>query len=815
MFRTSTVLICTCVFMFALTGGTAKLSSAPAVSRDRIVQPIDETQLVTLRGHVRRQARPEFDIGRMDRTATMHRVAMVFRQSPEQQKALEMLLAEQQNPHSPNYHRWLTPEQYAERFGMSPGDLSKVSAWLQSKGFTVEGVSRGRTELFFTGSVSQIERAFRTEIHRYDVNGEMHYANAIAPSLPASFSEAALAIRDLDDFRPRPRFHVRRITPEDIAAHFTSSSSGNHFLAPEDFATIYKVTPLYNSGIKGAGQKIAVVGDSAITLSDIQTFRKNSNLPANDPQIVAVPGSGTATHKASEVEADLDIEWSGAVAPSAHIIYVVAGPSASGGAFSALQYAVDQNLAPVISNSFGICEASEGSIRAKVVQGWAQRAISQGQTITSASGDAGAADCESSTAKLATHGLAVDIPAAVPEVTGIGGTRFNEGSTPSTYWNTTNDASNGSSLSYIPEMAWNDTTDPQNTNSELSSGGGGKSTIFDKPTWQTALTPADTKRDVPDISLNASPFHDGYLICSPPAKPTDPHPCTNGFRDSGGFLDVVGGTSAGAPAFAGILALINQATNSSAGQGNANSILYSLAASNPNAFHDTKNGNNIVPCTQGTTGCPSSEPFQYGFTAISGYDLASGLGSVDANVLVTNWPGFTPVPNFFLSANPDPIIIASVGASGTSTITVDASNGFTGTVDLSCTPPASTSSGVGCTISPSSVDVSGTSPTATVTVTTTAPHAMSTQAARTSLTCATTLLLAGMLALAMPSRRRDTRLLGFGVLVLLAVGVACGGSSSTPPQPKNPGTPAGNYTITVTGTSGSLSNQESITVNVK
>jgi hypothetical protein len=188
---------------------------------------------------------------------------------------------------------------------------------------------------------------------------------------------------------------------------------------------------------------------------------------------------------------------------------------------------------------------------------------------------------------------------------------------------------------------------------------------------------------------------------------------------------------------------------------------------------------------------------------------------VDANVLVTNWPGFTPVPNFFLSANPDPITIASVGASGTSKITLDASNGFTGTVALTCTPPASTSSGVGCTISPSSVDVSGTSPTATVTVTTTAPHAVFTQTARASLTCAATLILAGMFTLAMPSRRRSARLLGFGLLVLLAVGGACGGSSSTPPQPKDPGTPAGSYVITVTGTSGNLSNQENITVTVK
>jgi subtilase family serine protease len=817
MFRTTTLSMSMCVLIVALIAGTTGLLSAPAASGDRIVQPIDETQLVP-RGQLRRQARPEFDRGRVNGTRVLYHVSIVFRPSSAQQHALNALLAGQQDPHSPNYHRWLTPEQYGERFGMSPRDLITVSAWLQSKGLTVEETSRGRTEILFTGTVAQIEQAFRTEIHSYQVQGEMHFANATEPSLPAAFADAVLGIRNLDDFRPKPKAHVRTVVPEDISTHFTSSSSGNHFLAPDDFATIYNIRPLYNAGIKGAGQKIAVVGDSAITISDIQTFRKNSNLPANDPQILPVPGTGTATHKASEVEADLDLEWSGGIAPSAHIIYVVAGPTGGGDAFNALRYAVDQNIAPVISNSFGICEASEGLSNAKIVQGWAQQAISQGQTITSASGDSGAADCESSTATTAMHGLAVDVPASVPEVTGIGGTQFDEGTDPSVYWNVTNNASNGSALAYIPETVWNDTNNAQNTKHELSSGGGGKSqsTFFTKPPWQTALTPADGRRDVPDISLNASPFHDGYLICSPPPpKSTDPHPCTNGFRNSGGFLDVVGGTSAGAPAFAGILALINQATNS-AGQGNANSILYNLAASTPTAFHDTKNGNNIVPCTQGTTGCPASAPFQYGFSAISGYDLASGLGSVDANVLVTNWPGFAPVPNFFLSANPDPITITSVGASGKSTITVDPSNGFTGTVDLTCTPPTSASSGVGCTISPASVTVTASSATATVTVTTTAPQAVSSESAWVKFGWTSTLFFAGVLILAMPSRRFKPRLLFFGVLVLLAAGAACGGSgSSNTPQPKNPGTPKGSYTITVTGTSGSLSNQANVSVTVQ
>src|SRR5919108_691705 len=155
MFRTSTVLMSTCAFSVALIWGTAELSSAPTIARDRILQPANDAQLVRLTGHVRRQARSQFDVGRMNSTAIMRQVVMVFRQSPEQQQALQKLLAEQQDARSPNYHRWLTPEQFGERFGMSPGDLSKVSVWLQSKGLTVEGVSRGRTEIFFTGTVTQ------------------------------------------------------------------------------------------------------------------------------------------------------------------------------------------------------------------------------------------------------------------------------------------------------------------------------------------------------------------------------------------------------------------------------------------------------------------------------------------------------------------------------------------------------------------------------------------------------------------------------------------------------------------------------------
>jgi subtilase family serine protease len=807
MFRTSRVLTSTCVFMIALIGGPAELSSAP-ITRDRIVTSVDETQLVTLRAHVRRQARSQFDIGRMDSTATMHRVAMVFRLSADQQQALENLLAEQQDPHSPNYHRWLTPEEYGARFGLSPGDLSKVSAWLQSKGFAVEGPSRGRTEIFFTGTVAQIEQAFHTEVHRYRVNGEAHFANATEPSIPAAFAGAVLGLHNLDDFRPRTRARLREIAPSEIAAHYTNSV-GLHFLTPRDFATIYHVLPLYNQGINGSGQKIAVVGDSAINVSDISAFRTASTLAANNPQVITVPGTGTAPHNSDEVEADLDVEWSGAVAPGAHIIYVVAGSTASGGAFDALHYAINNPdiVGKVISNSFGACEADETKSSSTVLQQWAKQANTAGQTITSASGDAGSADCDGDSPTIpakASKGISVDVPAAIPEVTGVGGSEFfgdSSGVNDTQYWTGANSSGGGSAKGLIPEQVWNDTSG----RGTLAAGGGGKSAFFPRPAFQDVVqTVVGTARGVPDVSLNASPDHDGYLICTVGS-------CTNGtFADSNSKLHVVGGTSAGAPAFAGILALINQATNSS--QGNANTTLY--LSSTQAAFHDVTTGDNKVPCTQGTPSCPTSSPFEYACcNAGPGYDLASGWGSVDADLLVMSWPGFTPVPNFSMTANPDPLSISSAGSSSTSTVTVSPTNGFTGTVNLSCTS-ASASSGVGCTVSPSAVTVTTSNPTATITVTTAAPRTFASLVPSTGLRLAGILVIAGVTMLVVPSRR-NSRLLIFCVLVFLTAGVACGGSSSTPPQPKNPGTPAGNYNITVTGTSGTLSNQEDITVTVQ
>jgi subtilase family serine protease len=687
----------------------------------RITRPVDPTQMVRLVGSVHPLAKPELARERLNGNTIIHGVSLIFRRSPTQQNALEKLLAAQQNPASPQYYKWLTPEQFADRFGLASSDIAQIKSWLEGEGFRIDSVARSRTQIAFSGTVARIESVFRTEIGRFTVNGKKHFANATELSIPAALADVIVGVRNLDDFHPKPRNTGTRKIP--ASPEFTSSISGNHYLVPQDFAKIYDVTALYKAGFDGTGQKIAVVGDSDITMSNIKTFRSLSGLPANDPTKVLVRNSGTATIPSTneQIEAYLDLEWSGAVAKNAIIIYVYVGNNPNYSVWDALQYAVDNNVAPVISTSFGYCEAGLGQANVMTIQGWAQQANAQGQTISAAAGDSGAADCDGQV-QSATHGLAVDVPAAIPEVTGIGGSEFTgdaSSTTTTTYWNGTNDSVYGSALSYIPEEVWNDTSESIANQGGLAAGGGGASTYFSKPGWQTGTgVPNDGHRDVPDVSLNASPFHDSFLICDG-TDSTGNQGCTNGFRDSQNYLDTVGGTSAGAPSFAGILALINQATGSK-GLGNVNSMLYSLAASASSSFHDITSGDNKVPCVKGSTNCPSGDTI--GYSAGTGYDHASGLGSVDVFNLATGWPGYAATPNYSVSANPPTVTISSSGQTGISTITVRGSGGFSGKVNLSCTVSSSTAK-MGCTVNPSSVslDSTTTSASATLSITTAAP----------------------------------------------------------------------------------------------
>lgn len=571
--------------------------AALAAQPDRIPARIDPLRTVPLPGSVHPGAQPRYDRGPLDPATPLGRITILARPSPSQQADLEALLRRQRIPSSPDYHRWLTPEQFADRFALSRTDLAKIAAWLESEGFHVEEPARARNWIAFSGTAGQVARTFHAELHRYESGGEAHFANATEASIPASLDGVVTAIRGLDDFHPKPpgRFEMPAAT-----------ATGYHPLTPADFATIYDLNPLQASGIDGTGVNIAIIGMSTLDVSDVRMFRSIFGLPPSDPQLVLIGPAPPASY-GWQSEGLLDLEWAGAVAPGAGILFVYATSF-----YDALLAAVDRNMAQVISTSYAGCEAFTYFDR-----GAAQQANAEGITWMASSGDNGAAGCDGfgSYSNLpVADGLAVNLPASIPEVTGVGGTQV--AGDVSAYWTPSGSPSGYSVTSYIPETSWN-----QTSSSTLAATGGGASVLFAKPDWQTgAGVPGDNARDVPDVSL----------ISVPPTYMT--------VRD-GALNDYGGGTSASSPAFAGIVALLNHylvrnGVLSSPGLGNINPTLYRLAQTAPSAFHDIATGDNMVPCLSGTPNCAMGH---LGYRAGPGYDPVTGLGSVDGYQLAAHW----------------------------------------------------------------------------------------------------------------------------------------------------------------------------------
>ncbi|SFS18539.1 Ig-like domain (group 3) [Granulicella pectinivorans] len=597
------------------------IPNAQAAVQNRITASLATESNTSLEGTVSPRARLAADLGAADPKLALTGMTLRFNLTDAQQAALTELLLEQQQPASANYHKWLTPEQFADQFGLSTSDIAKVTAWLSSQGFTVTGTARSRTFVTFSGTAAQVEQAFGTSIHSLSLDGEKHFANLSNPVLPTALAGVVSGITGLNDFKLVSRVKTRTVAaPAADALHpqFTSSISGNTFVAPGDFYTIYDVNPLLSNNVNGSGITIAVMGQTDISLSDVAAFRTASGLIANVPT-VQLYGTDPGTSTNDLTEAQLDVEWSGAAAPSASILYVnstdVIGTS--------LTQAIDHNLAPIMTVSYGNCESAWGTASLQSYNLLFQQANAQGITIMGPAGDSGAADCDYQVAS-ATQGLAVDFPASSPYVTAVGGTMFNEGS--GSYWAAANNSTyNGSesAISYIPEAVWN-----ESSSSGLAAGGGGISAYFAKPSWQVTGLANDFSRDVPDLALDAAASHDGYLICSAGS-------CTNGFRNASNNLNVVGGTSVATPNFAGLMALVVQKTGGRVG--NANPTIYALANSTyyNSVFHDVTTGTNAVPCTAGSTGCPSGGTI--GYTASTGYDLATGWGSVDAYNMVNDW----------------------------------------------------------------------------------------------------------------------------------------------------------------------------------
>ncbi len=684
--------------------GSWSLVSAQAV-RSRILEDINPNNSVVLPGSVNPRIARQMQTGRMAASTPIEGITLTFALTPEQEAELKALIQAQLTPGNPEYHQWLTPAAFAARFGLSPADVQKVEQWLQSQGFSIVRVANSRTSITFSGTVEQVENAFQTQMNRYTVDGKAHWSNGTSLSIPAALQGVVLNIGNLNDFRPHPM--MRRAPANVTRPAYTSSQSGDNYMTPGDVATIYDINAAYNSSGTGAGVTIAIMGQSEIEASDIQNFDNAAGVPVNTPNMIVVPGSGASVvSPGDEAESDLDTEYSGAIAKGATIDFVYTGSNSNDDVFDSLQYAVDNDIGSVISISYGACEQGSGftTTEFSALEQITAQGASQGQTIVASAGDSGSTACYGySGLTLAQEDvLAVNYPASSDYVTGVGGTEFasadlngpnGNGANASQYWSQSNATNNSSALSYIPETAWNDdvtcgayATKNSAPGDAICSGGGGVSAFASKPTWQTGVTGLSSggNREVPDISLDSSNVNAPYLFCTGDQsawQSGQSNSCNAGFRDSSSQdLTAAGGTSFAAPIFAGMMAIIDQKTGSN--QGIAAAELYSLASTSStygSAFHDTPtgSGNN---CTAGSSYCTGDAVNDY--TTTTGYDEATGLGSVDLNNLLNKWPVGTSNLLTTTTVVPASSSVAE-GASDLLTITVASASGTpTGTVTL-------------------------------------------------------------------------------------------------------------------------------------
>jgi hypothetical protein len=647
--------------------------SAQTTRSNRITLSPSAASSVKLTGSVHPMTKKATDMGPASASMQLETLSLNIGPSAAQQTEINALLVALQNPKSAQYHKWLTQEEYGARFGLTDADLAKAKAWLAAKGFTVKSVAPSRNLITFSGTVGQVESAFQTQIHQYTLEGKTHYANATEIHLPSGLSGVAAHVGGLASFRPKP--HLR---PASAKPNFTSDLSGNHFLSPKDWATIYGVNAIYNLGVTGSGMHVGIVGQTYFPQSDIDSFRSAAGLSATKLNYVCISAShctDTTGESVSDMgEADLDVEWSGGIAENATVDFVYSSAAdTTQGVYEALVYAittykVSSAVVPVISMSYGSCESDMTGYSSYVssMNTYFAQAGTQGQTIMNSSGDEGSV-CTDKDVTSITSGSSMQVswPASSPLITAVGGTEFDGDGTPASpetgansYWSYSSTADIVSSaLQYIPETSWNDTyyDQSQSSTSTLSSGGGGVSTMYSLPTWQWAPTTfsGTSMRFVPDVSFSASPEHDAYLVCtqvfSGSTISTDEGgSCTSGFRDSSSDLTAYGGTSCSSPSFAGLMTLLVQNYGM---QGNINPTLYSLAGGTSytnslGIFNDITSGTNKQPCSTAMTNCASASTstsitgyLTTGYASATGYDLVTGLGSINGYTLYENWNG--------------------------------------------------------------------------------------------------------------------------------------------------------------------------------
>jgi len=664
-----------------------------------ISRAVDESARVVLSGNTHPLATRAADRGAVSLSAPANRMLLLLRRSPEQETALNSLIESLHDSNSANFHKWLTPEQFGAQWGAADSDIAAVTAWLQSHGFEVKGPTAGRTAIEFSGTVGQVQETFHTAIHSYEVNGQMHHANVSDPQIPAALAPVVAGISTLNDFRPHsmarkgPRgiydMNTNRIRPELT----TSDSFGNFlYVGPADAAIIYN-SPIKSlnpaatgATVDGTGAVIGIIGDSNISTAQNAHYRKLFGLAARTPKVI-IDGGVDPGENGDAIEAYIDTEIANGIAPGAKLyFYTAADTNVNFGLDLATVRAVNDNLVDVLNLSFGECEGVLGTSGNQFYTSIWKQAAAQGISVTVSTGDSGSAGCDDpNNQQEAYYGLQINGIASTPYNIAVGGTDFAGLAGPDgfgadffNYVSANNDPSTlASALGAIPESPWNDSIasfplGPVGTSvpftgqyENISAGGGGKSNCavgefnqsngkltcssgYPKPSWQSAPTHLanDHVRDIPDVSMFAAVGLDyaTWGICTDEDSDVNGNavedcvPGSNGLPSDQFYISGWGGTSASAPAFAGVLALVRQSTGER--QGLANYALYNLARTVPSVFRDIATGNISVSCAPGTLNCSRNSKgadLLTGYNAGVGYDLTTGLGSVDISALVANW----------------------------------------------------------------------------------------------------------------------------------------------------------------------------------
>ncbi|MBB6143529.1 hypothetical protein HNQ77_001478 [Silvibacterium bohemicum] len=679
-------------------------AAAAAAPLDRVRGPVTVAR-TPLKGQTRPLDRSAIDLGQVPDSMSTGRMVLWLRRSAVQQAQLSQFLSQTQNKNSASYRHWMTPESYGAAYGISDHDLAAVQQWLEASGLKVERISAARNAILFSGTAGSLTSAFNTSIHSYRVGQQTRFSNAADPEIPAALAPVISGVSPMNDFHARPLHVLGSPAHYDATTgHLRSAltvGGSQLYVTPADASIIYDTpnqnfNPAATQTLDGTGVTIGILGYSALAMADVQNYRTAflpASAAANLPQPILDGGVDPGVMPGDAgVESLLDVEIAGGLAPGASIdYYYAASTDLSDGLILAGLRALEENKINILSVSYGSCEQDLGvGGNLSWSELW-QQAAAQGITVTVSTGDSGSASCDGDNEEpplSASRGLSVSGIASTPYNIAVGGTDFYSlaGNNFSTYVNFTGSYPYyASALGYIPENPWNDSsTVVANSYQEnlptynlagatnIIGGGGGLSsaavclgsvddqgdcmqtpTGYIQPPFQTGFQGPNLVRSLPDVSLlSANGFYGaGWVYCSDSTVDdqgglyTDCQVDANGQLINDQNVGVIGGTSAAAPAFAGMLAMISQ-SQGGARLGQADTVLYNLAQdydpdpNNPGkyqrSFHDISIGNNSVYCATGSLDCFSNN-FLEGYDAIPFYDMATGLGSVDLSQLVSLW----------------------------------------------------------------------------------------------------------------------------------------------------------------------------------